>query len=194
MWATSLFVSSSSLNAPGCRLSKSFSIDTNSLSMLEWNIFTHSWFFLEFHCSYAFNIYHSYFTHYSRLNGSTSPFGFLASILHNLYNAFNIFGTIVGLVPNLAECKRPVITKRLQCPRTDTQFLAYIVVVHPLVNFLLTVSATKVIHSLHEVLKLGNNSLKDFLFKTDDVHCCQYFRNHFLFISRFSSLYDSFAL
>ena len=61
--------------------------------------------------------------------------------------------------------QRPVITKRLQCPRTDTQLSAYIVVIHPFVNLLLTVSATKVIHSLHEVLKLGSNSLKGFLFK-----------------------------
>ena len=95
--------------------------------MFEWNIFTHSWSFSRIS---LFNIYHSYFTHDSRLNGSTSRFGFLASILHNLYNAFNIFGTIVGLVANLAECKRSVITKCLQCPRTDAQLSAYIVVIH----------------------------------------------------------------
>ena len=61
---------------------------------------------------------------------------FLSPILNDRNDALYIFGTVVGLVIDLAVCQCSIISERLQRAWTDVEHPTHVLIVHPLTHCL----------------------------------------------------------
>jgi len=107
--------------------------------------------------------------------------GFLPPVLDNRHDTLHVFGTVIGLMVDLAVCQSSIIPKCLQRAWADVEHLAHVLIVHPLAHRFLSMPMADGIHAADETIEFGDQLLKGSFFDRYDFHI-HYYLLLFLFL------------